>query len=215
MRTLGIVTTPAGHRADVLLHAALGRPLLDYAAAALLASYRLSRVVLCASSTRIADAAEELGFEIFSHDGEAEPMALVRAVTRAIESEEGRPYDAILLLPAIHPLRNRDDIDGVIGLLERTGADTVATFTRRRTGVSRFARIDAEGRVIDETDAGRAFVRDNSITGARRTLLDRNTLDGPDRRAWLLPPERCCAVEDEFDYFLLEQLLRYPGRPAA
>jgi hypothetical protein len=124
-----------------------------------------------------------------------------------------------MLLPAIHPLRTREDIDGTIQLLERTGADTVATFTRRRAGGSRFARIDAEGRVIDESEPGhpgRAFLRVDSITcGRRQRLMDRDSLDGPDCRAWLLPPERCCAVEDDFDHFLFEQLLRYPGRVTA
>jgi CMP-N-acetylneuraminic acid synthetase len=213
MRTLGIVTTPPGHRADVLLESALGRPLLGYAAQAALASYRLSRVVLCTSSPRLAEAGEELGFELFPAPAEADPIGVLQTVVREVETEEQRPCDAVMVLPAIHPLRNRDDIDGSIQLLERTGADTVATFTRRRAGPARFARIDAEGRVSDGAEAHQAFQRVDSITCCRRHLLmERATLDGTDCRAWLLPPERCCAVEDDFDQFLLEQLLRYPGR---
>jgi len=218
MRTLGIVTTPAGHRADVLLEPALGRPLLDYTAHAVLASYRLSRVVLCTSSVRLAEAGEELGLETLPVP-EGHLVPALQEIVRRTEAEDGRSWDAVMLLPAVHPLRIRDDIDGAIQLLERTGADCVATYTRRRPGASRFARIDSEGRVIDQAEPGsaqRSFLRDYSITCCRRQLLmDRHTLEGSDCRAWLLPPERCCAVEDDFDHFLLEQLLRYPGRPAA
>lgn len=213
MRTLGIVTTPPGHRADLVLETALGRPLLTYTAQAVLSSYRLSRAVLCTQTARVADAAEELGFELQAATAEEADLP---GLVGMLEADEPHPYDAVMLLPAIHPLRTRDDIDGAIALLQRTGASTVATFTQRR-GASRLARIDAEGRVIDETDQPqRTFLRDGSITCGRRALLAENgTLMGPDCRAWLLPPERSCAVEDDFDRFLLEQLLRYPGRPAA
>jgi CMP-N-acetylneuraminic acid synthetase len=216
MRTLGIVTTPEGHRAEALLQPALGRPLLAYTAQAVLSSYRLSRAVLATLSSRVALAGEELGFELHSAGASA---AQLRRILSETETTESRPFDAIMILPAIHPLRTRDDIDGVIQLLERTGAEAAATFSRRRGAAASFARIDPEGRVVEETppdNLQRFFQRDGSITCCRRGLLvDKQTLTSPDCRAWLLPPERCCAVEDDFDHFLLEQLLRFPGRPAA
>ena len=216
MRILGIVTTPAGHRAEALLESALGKPLLAYTAQAALGSHRLSRAVLFSDSPVVRAAGEELGFEIGPREAGGEALGDLQAMVRDLEAEEGRRCDGVMLLPAIHPLRNREDIDGAIQLLERTGADAVASLVQRRPQAGQWAGLDAEGRVLagpERSSAGKGYLRDGSIRCCRRRLLmEANSLDEGDCRAWLMPPERSCAVEDDFDLFLLEQLMRYPGQ---
>ena len=218
MRILGIVTTPPGHRAEALLTSALGKPLLEYTAQAALGSQRLSRAVLCSDSAMVRAAGEELGFEVGPQVIDGGEIADWRFMMEQLEAEEGRHCDAVMLLPAIHPLRSREDIDGSIQLLERTGADAVVSLVRWRSPVAQWAGIDGEGRVVSAEKAGgrersRTYLRDGSIACYRRRLvLEDVTADRQDCRAWLVPPERSCPVEDDFDLFLMEQLLRYPGR---
>lgn len=220
MRILGIVTTPPGHRAEALLASALGQPLLAYTAQAALGSHRLSRAVLCSDSEMVCAAGEELGFEIGRGALDVDQIGELRGIVKGLEAEEGRACDGVMLLPAIHPLRSREDIDGSIQLLERTGADAVVSLVKRRPSASQWARIDGEGRVVamgsDRPAEGRGYLRDGSIRCYRRRLLmEEQTFDARDCRAWLVPPERSCPVEDDFDLFVLQQLLRYPGREAS
>ena len=221
MRIVGIITTPHGHRADALLRPALGRPLLAYCAHAALASRRLSRVVLSTRHPAVAAAAEELGLELGPPPLPEPTVPQLQTIVAALEQEEGRRCDAVMLLPANYPLRTAHDIDGAIELLERTGADAVASFVPRRPSTARLAGIDGEGRVLARAEDGadlpaRTYIRDGSLSACRRAaLMEQGQLEGADCRAWLLPPERHCAVEDDFDLYLLEQLLRYPRRATA
>lgn len=189
-----------------------GKPLLAYTADAVLRSRRIARAVLTTGSAPVAEAAEEFGFELAPPDS-------LEATAAEIERAEGRSYDAVILLPAVHPLRTASDIDAAIHLLESSGADAVATFTMRPPSAARLARLDAQGRVhpqaVDLT-APRLYVRDESVTCLRRSHLSAGgEVSGCDCRASVIPAERSCAVEDDFDFFLAEQLLQYERRASA
>jgi len=210
MRVLAVVVAPAGHRSGRLLHLLSGKPLLAYTADAVLRSRRVARAVLATDSPAVAELGEELGLELV-------PPGSPAGYLSQAEAAGDRPYDAVLLLPAVHPLRSAADIDGAIQLLDSTGADAVASFTARPPSSMKLAGIDPQGRVLPLESAAapaRIYVRDGSITCLRRQALA--TPGEPrDCRAWLVPPERVCAVEEDFDLFLAEQLLRYERRATA
>ena len=59
-------------------------------------------------------------------------------------------------------------------------------------------------------DLPRPFLREGSVYLTRRgVLMEQNSLQGSDCRAWLVPPERACNVDEPWDLFLAEQMLRY------
>lgn len=210
----------------------MGRPLLAYTAEAALAARRLARVVITTDDPEIARVARDCGVEVpflrapeLSRD-DTGSIPVMQDVVRRLEAEGAR-YDATFLLQPTNPLRTADDIDGAIGLLERTGADSVISFVDSgERHPARMKSIDSEtGRVLDppfgEPYEGmprqklpKLYLRDGSVYLTRRdVLMNRNSLKGADCRAWIMPEERAWNIDTPFDLFIVEQLLRY--RPAA
>ena len=153
-------------------------------------------------------------------------LPVAQDVVRRLEAA-GETYDAIFTLQPTNPLRVAADIDGAIDLLERTGADSVISFVdvgERHPARMKF--IDADGRVVDppfaeafegqrRQELPKLFLRDGSVYVTRRdVLMERNSFKGRDCRAWLVPPERSCNVDTQFDLFLVERMLEYQARHA-
>ena len=212
----------------------MGRPLLAYAAEAALAARRLARVVISTDDREIAQVAREQGIEVpFLRPPElaadnTPSVPVVQDVVRRLEAEGAR-YDATFLLQPTNPMRTAADIDGAIGLLERTGADSVISFVD--TGERHPARmksIDAEtGRVFDPPFAEpfegmprqnlpKLYLRDGSVyLTRRRALMEQNSLKGADCRAWIIPPERSWNIDSPFDLFIVEQMMKWQQRAMA
>lgn len=132
----------------------------------------------------------------------------------------GERYDAILTLQPTNPLRRPEDIDGAIDLLERTGADSVISFSDvGERHPARMKTIDASGRVTDPPFAeafegqprqqlSKLYLRNGSIYLTRRSvLMESNSLKGSDCRAWIIPEERACNIDTPLDLLIVEQIL--------
>jgi CMP-N-acetylneuraminic acid synthetase len=205
----------------------MGRPLLAYTAEAALAARGLSRVVLSTDDPEIARVGQECGVEVpflrpaeLSAD-ETPTVPVLQDVVRRLEAS-GDGCDAVFLLQPTNPLRTAEDIDGAIGLLERTGADSVISFVD--TGERHPARmkfLDEAGRVIDPPFAEafegmprqklpRLYLREGSVYLTRRdVLMEQSSLKGRDCRAWIIPEERAWNIDSPFDLFIVEQMLKY------
>ena len=146
-------------------------------------------------------------------------VPVVQHVVRFL-AEQGDHFDAICLLQPTNPLRRTEDIDGAIELLARTGADSVISFVEvGEKHPARMKFLSPEGRVINppfaeqfegqrRQDLAPLYLREGSIYLTRTpVLMERNTLQGTDCRAWIMPKERACAIDEPFDLFLAEQLL--------
>ncbi len=207
--------------------------MLAYTAEAALGSKRLQRTVLSTDDPEIARAGESYGLDVpffrpAELAGDATPtIPVLQDVVRRLESA-GEFYDAIFLLQPTNPLRTVEDIDGAISLLENTGADSVISFADvGERHPARMKWIDEEGRVIDppfmETAEGqprqqlkKMFLRDGSVYLTRRNvLMCENSLKGRDCRAWIIPEERSRNIDNEFDLFIVEQMLKYNREPIA
>jgi CMP-N,N'-diacetyllegionaminic acid synthase len=229
MQVLAIVTARGGSKGIPRknLVPLAGKPLLAYTAEAALGSKRLKRTVLSTDDPEIARAGESYGLEVpFLRPAElakdsTPTIPVLQDVVRRLESS-GESYDAIFLLQPTNPLRTVDDIDGAIALLESTGADSVISFADvGERHPARMKWIDEEGRVIDppfmEAAEGqprqqlkRMFLRDGSVYLTRRdVLMCENSLKGRDCRAWIMPEERSRNIDNEFDLFIVEQMLKY------
>ena len=57
------------------------------------------------------------------------------------------------------------------------------------------------------------YLRDGSVYLTRRhVLMEQNSFKGKDCRAWIVPPERAWNIDDPFDLYIVEQLLKYLSR---
>jgi CMP-N-acetylneuraminic acid synthetase len=229
MRVLGIVTARGGSKGIPRKNIApvRGRPLLAYTADAALAARRLARTVLSTEDDEIARVGRELGLDVpFMRPAklaadETPTIPVLQHVVRKLQ-EDGDLYDAILTLQPTSPLRLPSDIDGAIELLERTGADSVISFTLASDyDPARIKIVTPDGRVIEppfaeayegqrRQDRIQYYRREGSIYLTRRdVLMEQNSIKGKDCRAWIVPEERACDIDTPFGLFIAEQMLNY------
>jgi len=239
MRVLGIITARGGSKGIPEKNTAVlaGKPLLQYTTEAALGSC-LARVVLSTDSPRIAKAARPLSVDIpFLRPPElamddTPTLPVLQHVVRRLEAEQNDRYDAVFTLQPTNPLRLTSDIDGAVALLKETGAESVIGYTAiGERHPARMKSIDKDGRVHDppfsETYEGMRrqdlpayFLRDGSVYLTRRdVLIHDDTLSGRDCRAWLIPRERACNIDEPYDLQYAEFLLslgpqNFPGNPA-
>jgi CMP-N-acetylneuraminic acid synthetase len=238
-RVLGIVTARGGSKSIPAKNLALlgGATLLAHTAAAALAARSLARVVLSTDDPAIAQVGRELGLDVpFMRPAElaqdATPtLPVLQDVVRKLAAI-GESYDAIFTLQPTNPLRLSSDIDGAVSLLAETGADSVIGFTPvGDRHPARMKCLDGVGRVLNppfaEAFEGQPrqqlpsfYLRDGSVYLTRRdVLMDGHSIQGADCRAWIIPPQRACNIDEPLDLYLCEQLLklgpgRFPGFPA-
>ena len=233
LRVLGVVTARGGSKGIPRKNLAplLGKPLLAYTAEAALASKRLTRTVLSTEDEEIASVGRQHGLEVpflrpseLARD-ETPTIPVLQHLVQSLEQHGGH-YDAIMTLQPTNPLRLATDIDGAIGLMEETGADSVISFVdigERHPYRMKF--ITPDGRVTDppfaelfegqrRQELPKLYLRDGSIYLTRRNvLMEQNSLKGVDCRAWIMPEERARNIDTPFDLFVVEQILKFFGAP--
>ena len=232
MRVLAIIPARGGSkgipRKNIRLLA--GKPLLQYTAEAARLAKRLTRTILSTEDREIAEVGRACGVEVpfmrppeLARDDTPTLPVLQDAVRRLEDS--GDRFEAVMILQPTNPLRRPADIDGAVELLERTSADSVISFVDvGEKHPARMKFIDGEGRVIDppfaETfegqrrqDLPKLYLREGSIYLTRRdVLMNQNSIKGRDCRAWLIAEDRACNIDTLFDWFIVEQLLKYHDR---
>jgi len=229
MRVLGIVTARGGSKGIPRKNIAplLGKPLLAYKAESALSAKRLDRVILSKEEEEIARIGRQCGLdvpffrplELAADDTPTIPV--LQDVVRRLE-EGGERYESILTLQPTNPLRLAEDIDGSIELLEQSGADSVISFVDvGEKHPARMKFVSPDGRVSDppfaeefegqrRQDLQKIYLREGSIYLTRRAILmEDNSVQGRDCRAWIIPQERYCNIDTPLDLFIAEQMLKY------
>lgn len=228
---LGVVLARGGSKGIPRKNVALlaGKPLLAYTAAAALQAKRLSRVILSTEDEEIAAIGRQLGLEVPSlrprdlAQDDTLAIDVLLHVIREIESQ-GQRFDAIFTLQPTNPLRRPEDIDGAIDLFERTGADSVISFVA--VGDNHPARmkfVDPQGRVADppfgelvegqrRQDLPQLYLREGSVYLTRRdVLVNEHSFKGRDCRAWMVPADRACNIDEPIDWIIADALVRHHG----
>lgn len=229
LRILGIVPARGGSKGIPRknLIELRGKPLLAYTAETALAAKRLARVVLSTENEEIAEVGRRYGLDVpflrpavLAQD-DTPTIPVLQDVVRRLEEDE-ETYDAIFVLQPTNPLRRPADIDGAIERLAETGADSVISFVDvGERHPARMKHIDEEGRISSPSfaeafegqrrqDLPKMYLRDGSVYLTRReVLMEQNSLQGRDCRAWIIPPERSRNIDDPIDVFLVEKLMDY------
>lgn len=108
----------------------LGKPLMVWAIEAAKQSTRINRVIVSTADEEIAAVAREHGAEVpfmepaeIAAGGGNIEKALLHAVEWLKKNEDYTP-DAVVLLQTTNPLRRAEDLDGIVGHFEQSGADS-------------------------------------------------------------------------------------------
>ncbi|MBI4508425.1 MAG: acylneuraminate cytidylyltransferase family protein [Deltaproteobacteria bacterium] len=201
-----------------------GIPLIGWTIKAARASSRLAKTVVSTDDPEIAEIARSLGGDvpfvrpaIYATDTAKSIEVVLHALKAVEELEGGGEYDATLLLQPTTPFRTASDIDGSIGLLERTGADSVISVVD--VGGFHPARMKyLEGdRLVDppfceaEENMPRQrlrpmYLRAGCIYLTRRRVLMAGSFKGNDSRRWLVPENRAVNIDSERDFLFAEWL---------
>ncbi len=227
MRILGIVTARGGSKGIERKNLAPlgGRPLIAWTADAALAASSLDRVVLSTDDEEIAEVGRRCGLEVpflrppeLARD-DTPTIPVLQDVVRRLAAQ-GDHFDAVFTLQPTNPLRLPADIDGAAALLTSTGADSIIAFTEvGERHPARMKSISSDGRVHDppfaeqfegqrRQDLQPYFLRDGSVYLTRiHVLMEHGSLKGSDCRAWVVPRERACNIDEPYDLWLAERLL--------
>ena len=228
MRVLGVIIARGGSKGipSKNVHPLRGKPLLQYTAEAALAS-KLARVILTTECETIQQVGRDSGIEVpFTRPEElaqddTPSLPVIQHALEFVESEGDR-FDAVLTLQPTNPMRQPEDIDGSIDLLDSTGADSVISFVDvGEKHPARMKYIEDEGRVVDppfgeqfegqrRQDLKPLYLREGSIYLTRRdVLMEQNSFKGEDCRAWMIPPHRACNIDEPFDLVVAEWMLSH------
>lgn len=226
MRVLGIITARGGSKGipNKNLVNLCGKPLLEYTAIAA-ANSNLTRTVLSTDDEQIAAVGRELGIEVpFMRPAElakdeTPTIPVLQDVVRRLEVEGDR-IDAIFTLQPTNPFRTVEDINGAIELLDKTDCDSVISFVDvGEKHPARMKMIDDEGRVTNppfaeefegkrRQELEKLYLREGSVYLTRKeTLMNDNSLQGNDCRAWMIPRERACNIDEPFDLQMAEFIM--------
>lgn len=178
----------------------LGKPLIAWSIEAAKSSRLIDRVVVSTEDEEIANVARQYGAEALMRPpelatDEASTLGVLQHVVATI------PSDVIVLLQPTSPVRDPDLVDRCIRQFQETKADSLATgFVCKYTeyGKNELRRQDLEG----------FFYDDGNVYVMRSDLLAAGDRYGSRIERLCIDREQNIDIDDEFDFWLAEQVLR-------
>lgn len=136
MKTLGVILARGGSAGlkDKHLLTLLDRPVIGYTFDHANTAQRLSRVVVSSDCAKILNLAKRSGFETIARPahlatGDASVQDVLLHAMDHVESNGDFRADAVVTLYGNVPVRGAGVIDRAVELLEKTGCDSVRSFT--------------------------------------------------------------------------------------
>jgi CMP-N-acetylneuraminic acid synthetase len=229
MKVLGLVPARGGSKGIPRKNIRLlgGRPLLAYTAVEALAARSLDRVMLSTDDDEIAAVGRELGLEVpfrrppeLAQDDTPGVAPVIHALDWLLQVEGYRP-DAIMLLQPPSPLRRARHIDESVALLSHERADSVLSvcppdyhpYWMKAVRDGLLVPFMAEGARYHSRQELPPVVRTNGAIYLARTAPFRRCASFELERTVPYPMSRdeSVNIDDEFDWWLAEQLLARRG----
>ena len=221
---LGIIPARGGSKGVLRKNIRLinGRPLISYAIASAQQSMRLTDFVVSTEDTEIAEVAQSYGCDVVLRPEhlaqDKTPMIpVIQHVIEERQRQQQTVYDAIVLLQPTTPLREGQDIDTAIDLLERTDADSIVSVYQvtDQHPARMYRLIDGYLTPYDKEPAGRlrqalpAVYHRNGVIYACYTdlVVKQGTLIGAKTEPYLMPKERSLNIDDEFDLLIADLVI--------
>jgi D-3-phosphoglycerate dehydrogenase / 2-oxoglutarate reductase len=226
-RILGVIPARGGSktipRKNVKL--LLGRPLIAYTIIPAKQSKLLTRVIVSSDDKEIIAVSKKYGADVpFVRPKDlATDLALATDVIRhaviEIERQEGKKYDYVVMLQPTTPLRNSSDIDGALGKLINSGADSIISVVNvGPTHPVRMKKIVGD-KLVDYAEEEvenmpkellpPVYIRNGAVYAVKRDILvNRDTFKGDICRPYLMPEERSVNIDSKMDFLLAESLMK-------
>jgi CMP-N,N'-diacetyllegionaminic acid synthase len=201
-----------------------GLPLIAHTIEAARASRSIQRIVVSTDSPEVAEIARQHGVDVpflrpveLAQD-ETPTLPVMQHVLTQLTTAEGWQPEIIVLLQPTSPLRQSEDIDRAVTLLEKTGADSVVSMCLSEHHPAWMKRIES-GRVVPFLDNAPNYTRRQDLppvyrlNGAiyatrRRVLQDENRILGCDTRALIMDSESSVDIDTALDLKLASLILQ-------
>ena len=221
MRVLGIVPARGGSSRVPRKNLARlgGRTLVRRALETALAAGSLDVVALSSDDDEIL--AEADGLDVVAV---RRPLELATDTARAAEfalhalkelDDEGSPFEAVAIVQCTSPFTSPEDVAGAVGLLERTGAESVVTVSRIEAAYhpaklkvldgDRLLPFLEDDRLTPSHELPPLWARNGSVYVFRRDVVERG-LEADDIRGYEMPPERSFDIDTARDLAIAEFL---------
>lgn len=208
------------------LRVVAGRPLFAHSVVQAVTSGLFDEVVVSSDSEEILRLAPEFGATgivrrppEMATDTAGKVPAIAHAV-RSTEARTGAMFEVCVDLDATSPLRTVQDIRDAVAMFEASDAESLITGTEaRRNPYFNLVEEQPDGTVavskqpddavLRRQDAPRCFDMNGSIyVWRRQTLLEDQVVFLPSTILYEMPPERSTDVDSEFDFRVVEWLMR-------
>jgi CMP-N,N'-diacetyllegionaminic acid synthase len=201
-----------------------GKPLITYSIELALNAQKINRVIVSTDSENIGRIGKKYGAEYYERPAHlATDRALVIDTLRELHKQligEGERPDIFVLLEPTSPLRNLDDINRCISMLEIENYDSVATFKEADLNPTRAWKIN--------NGKPEAFIKDANPWNPRQLLSPAYQLSGAvyafyierlpkegnslifgNSGAVIVPKERSVDIDDRLDFIIIESIMEY------
>jgi len=177
-----------------------GKPLVAWTIEAARQSKLLDRYVVSTEDKEIAQIAEKYGAEVVERPpelatDEASTLSVLQDVLGKIDA------DVVVVLQATSPIREPDLIDSCIKRFLDTGADSLATGF-----ICKYQEYATSG--LRRQDVNGFFHDDGNIYVIKADLIRKGDRFGTRIERVITDREQNIDIDDEFDFWLAEQVLR-------
>lgn len=227
MKTLGLIPVRGGSKRCPRKNARLlnGKSPTGRVLEAALGARLLARVVVSSEDRELLQIARSYGptiAQIRPAELAADTSLVIRTVRHVLnelESAGESPFEAVAILQASSPFTTSADIDAVVDLLERSGADSAVgvspvdfTFHPAKLKLLEGDRLrpflmDEQGRMAAH-ELPPVYARNGSVYASRRRVIEQDRVLGDDCRGYVMPRERSVDINDELDWEFAEFLAR-------
>lgn len=203
----------------------VGKPLIAFTIEAALKSKLLDRVIVSTNDVKIAEIAKSYGAEVpFLRPTELAKddtpgLLVIQHAVKYLEDVEACKSDITVILQPTSPLRSERYIDKAVEKLLRTGADSVITVCKVKhhpfwsfiaKGDRLYPFLEKGIAVSRRQDLPKIYAVNGAVYAVRRDVLfEQNSVFGRDTRAVVMPYEESVDIDDYFDLFVAEMVLKY------
>ena len=201
-----------------------GRPLVSYTFDHAKACPEIDRIVVSTDDDELARLAREAGIDVpflrpaaLAGDDVGTVDVLLHAM-EAVRTEEGVPYDIVVLLHATAPLRTPEDVRACLRLVAEEGAENAFSVCEsQRNPYFNMVEVDGAGHVslckegpfIARQEAPRVYELNSAVyVWPWHVLACNRAVVLPGSRLHFMPKERSVDVDDAMDFLIAECLLR-------
>ncbi len=228
MAVVAVIPARAGSKRvpDKNIRLCAGKPLLAWSTMAAFAAQSIDHVLLSTNDERVAEVGRACGLDVpwlRPTECALDDSPMIPVLINALEwIDKTVKVEAIVLLQPTSPLRTAEDIDGAVGLLRSSGADSVVTVIsvpNACKSAKLMLRNDADVVVplpVSPVQAGRVVLRNGpAVVVTRPEVLRSGKLYGPKTLCYEMPQERSIDIDTPFDFLMAELLLEHRQRMSA